>query len=167
MHGGGPQIAKLLKTLNIESRFIQGLRVTDEKTLEVAQMVLCGLLNKEIVGLISSHTGVRGAVGLCGLDSQLISARRMVKSSTKDDGSIETIDLGLVGDPTKVNESLLRDILKLSLVPVIAPIGYNEEGGGSLNINADTAAGAIASALKVSTNHIKRVPIFSSLHSTP
>jgi acetylglutamate kinase len=137
VHGGGPQIAKTLKSLEIESKFVNGLRVTDPKTMEVAQMVLCGTINKDIVGMISSQAGIRGAVGLCGLDARLIEAKQ------KD------ITLGLVGEPTKINTELIRDILRLKLVPVIAPIGANEVDGGSLNINADTAAGAVAEALKV------------------
>ena len=137
VHGGGPQIAKTLKSLSIESSFVNGLRVTDPKTMEVAQMVLCGSINKDIVGMISSQHGIRGAIGLCGLDAKLIMAKQ------------KNLDLGLVGEPTKVNTELINDILKLKLVPVIAPIGSNEQGGGSLNINADTAAGAVAEALKV------------------
>ena len=138
VHGGGPQIAKMLKTLSIESKFINGLRVTDAATIEVAQMVLCGSINKELVGMISGQSGVKGALGLCGLDSKLIQAKTVSK------------ELGLVGDPTIVNSQVIKDLLASSLVPVIAPIGYNEEGGGSLNINADTAAGAVAEALKAS-----------------
>lgn len=133
VHGGGPQIAAMLKKLEIESKFINGLRVTDEKTMEVAQMVLCGSINKEIAGLISS-SGAQ-ALGLCGLDSGLIKAKQLP-------------DLGLVGDPSGVNTVLLKSLLSLKLVPVIAPVGTNEQGGGSLNINADTAAGAVAEGLK-------------------
>ena len=135
VHGGGPQIAAMLKKLDIESKFMNGLRVTDEKTMEVAQMVLCGAINKELVGLISSQQGVRGALGLCGLDSKLIQATQLP-------------ELGLVGEPSTVNTKLLQDLLQLQLVPVIAPVGTNSVGGGSLNINADTAAGAIAQSLK-------------------
>ena len=138
VHGGGPQIAKMLKTLSIESKFINGLRVTDAATMEVAQMILCGSINKDLVGMISGQSGVKGALGLCGLDSKLIQAKTVSK------------ELGLVGDPTIVNSQVIKDLLASSLVPVIAPIGYNEEGGGSLNINADTAAGAVAEALKAS-----------------
>jgi acetylglutamate kinase len=136
VHGGGPQIAKMLANLKIESRFENGLRVTDAATMEVAQMVLCGSINKEIVGKISGQEGVRGAVGLCGLDSQLIKAK--VKNPT----------LGLVGEPSTVNTDIIKDLLALKLVPVIAPVGCNEKDGTALNINADTAAGAVAEALK-------------------
>lgn len=148
IHGGGPQIAKMLTSLNIESRFVQGLRVTDQKTMEVAQMVLCGALNKEICGLISSHAGIRGAVGLCGLDGKLVSAKIIKKKYIDASGQEQIADLGLVGDPTTINVAMIRDLLSIGLIPVIAPVAYNEEGGGSLNINADTAAGAIAESLK-------------------
>lgn len=147
VHGGGPQIAKMLSSLNIESKFVQGLRVTDAKTMEVAQMVLCGSINKEIVGRISAQEGVRGAVGLCGLDAGLIKAD-IVRKVVKDENGVEQVlDFGLVGDPTEVNVDLLRDLIGLRLVPVIAPIGSGVNGR-SLNINADTAAGSVAEALK-------------------
>ena len=150
MHGGGPQIASMLKKLEIESKFLQGLRVTDKATMEVAQMVLCGSINKDIAGMISSQPGVKGAIGLCGLDGKLIQAKAMVKMTTDESGKEVPLDLGLVGDPTIINTQLLRDLLSLSLVPVCAPVGANEIGGTSLNINADTAAGNVAEALKVS-----------------
>jgi len=136
VHGGGPQIKKMLDTLKLESVFVQGLRVTDAKTMEVAQMVLCGSINKEIVGRISLQEGVHGAIGLCGLDSKLIRAK------------IKNPELGLVGEPTLVNAKVIQELLSIKLIPVIAPVGCNEDGGGSLNINADTAAGAVAEALK-------------------
>jgi len=136
VHGGGPQIAKLLKTLNVESKFVDGLRVTDDQTLEVAQMVLCGLVNKDIVRRLSQKTGVKGAVGLSGLDSGLIS------------GVQKDPRLGLVGEPKSVKTDLITTLLDASFIPVIAPIGTNAASAGSLNINADTAAGAVAEALK-------------------
>lgn len=136
VHGGGPQIKKMLDTLKLESVFVQGLRVTDAKTMEVAQMVLCGSINKEIVGRISMQEGVNGAIGLCGLDAKLIRAK------------VKNPELGLVGEPTQVNAKVIRELLSIKLIPVIAPVGCNEDGGGSLNINADTAAGAVAEALK-------------------
>lgn len=139
----------MLKKLEIESKFLQGLRVTDQKTLEVAQMVLCGAINKDISGMISAQPGVRGAIGLCGLDGKLIQAKTIDKMIVNDDGENVKLDLGLVGDPTIVNTQLLKDLLSIGLVPVIAPIGSNEVGGTSLNINADTAAGSVAEALKV------------------
>jgi acetylglutamate kinase len=139
----------MLKKLEIESKFLQGLRVTDQKTLEVAQMVLCGAINKDISGMISAQSGVRGAIGLCGLDGKLIQAKTIDKMIVNDAGENVKLDLGLVGDPTIVNTQLLKDLLSIGLVPVIAPIGSNEVGGTSLNINADTAAGSVAEALKV------------------
>lgn len=147
VHGGGPQIAKMLSSLNIESKFIQGLRVTDDKTMEVAQMVLCGSINKDIVSRISVQNGVRGAIGLSGLDSKLIRADVIQKKSVDENGVESIINLGRVGEPVGVNTDLLIDLLKLQLIPVIAPIGCGEDGA-SLNINADTAAGAVAEALK-------------------
>ena len=149
VHGGGPQIANMLKKLEIESKFLQGLRVTDAKTMEVAQMILCGSINKDLAGMISNQPGVKGAIGLCGLDAKLIQAKAMVKTAIDEvTGKEITLDLGMVGDPTIVNVQLLKDLLSLSLVPVCAPVGSNEVGGGSLNINADTAAGNVAEALK-------------------
>lgn len=139
----------MLKKLEIESKFLQGLRVTDQKTLEVAQMILCGAINKDISGMISAQPGVRGAIGLCGLDGKLIQAKTIEKTIVNDAGENVKLDLGLVGDPTIVNTQLLKDLLSIGLVPVIAPIGSNEIGGTSLNINADTAAGSVAEALKV------------------
>jgi len=135
VHGGGPQIASTLMQMSVQSEFVDGLRVTDPKTMEVAQMVLCGSVNKEISAQISQKSGVLGAIGLSGLDSGII------KGSKKDPR------LGLVGEPTTVNTDVIKSILDLKLIPVIAPIGTDTEGGGSLNINADTAAGAIAEAL--------------------
>jgi acetylglutamate kinase len=145
----------MLKKLEIESKFLQGLRVTDQKTLEVAQMVLCGAINKDISGMISAQPGVRGAIGLCGLDGKLIQAKTIDKMIVNDAGENVKLDLGLVGDPTIVNTQLLKDLLSIGLVPVIAPIGSNEVGGTSLNINADTAAGSVAEALKVRNALIK------------
>ena len=114
-------------------------------------MILCGAINKDISGMISAQPGVRGAVGLCGLDGKLIQAKVIDKTIINEAGEEVKLDLGLVGDPTIVNTQLLKDLLSLALVPVIAPIGSNEVGGTSLNINADTAAGSVAEALKVAT----------------
>ena len=111
-------------------------------------MVLCGTINKEIVGLISSQSGVRGAIGLSGLDAGLIKASLMRKVAVDESGVEKVINLGRVGDPTDINTSLIRDLLALKLVPVIAPIAAGPDGN-SLNINADTAAGAVAEALNV------------------
>ena len=136
VHGGGPQIKKMLSTLGVESTYLNGLRVTNEQTMDVAQMVLCGSINKDIVRRISSLDGVRGAVGLSGIDSKLIQAK------VKDPA------LGLVGEPTVIAADVIKDILSLKLVPVIAPVGFDEQDSKALNINADTAAGAVAEALQ-------------------
>ena len=136
VHGGGPQIKKTLESLGIESKFVNGLRVTDENVMETAQMVLCGQINKNIVGMISNNKDIQGALGLCGLDSNLIQAK------------VKDPELGLVGEPTEVNSQLITRLTGMGLVPVIAPVGCNEDGGGSLNINADTAAGAVAKGVK-------------------
>lgn len=136
VHGGGPQIKSMLGTLGVESTFLNGLRVTDQQTMDVAQMVLCGSINKDIVRRISCLEGTRGAIGLSGVDSKLIQAK------------VKDPQLGLVGEPTKVAADIVNDIIKLKLVPVIAPVGCDESTGQALNINADTAAGAVAEALK-------------------
>jgi acetylglutamate kinase len=125
----------MLKTLNVPTQFVDGLRVTDAAVMEVAQMVLCGSINKEISSSISQKRGVLGAVGLSGLDAGIIMGKK------KDPR------LGLVGEPVGVNAALLKSLLQAGLIPVIAPVGTDVEGGGPLNINADTAAGAVAEAL--------------------
>lgn len=136
VHGGGPQIAHALKQMQVESTFVDGLRVTDSKTLDVAQMVLCGSINKDLVRRIGRKANVKGAIGLCGLDSNLLVA------------SVKDPRLGYVGEPEKVNADFIRELLALQIIPVIAPIATNSDGSGSLNVNADTAAGAVAEALK-------------------
>lgn len=140
VHGGGPDITKALKLYNIESKFINGLRVTDAQTMEVAQMVLVGKTNKEIVSLLNCKGGK--AVGFCGIDGKLIECERY---KTTVDG-VET-DIGYVGKITNVNSRLLELVAKDEYIPVIAPVGVDKEGK-SYNINADTVAGAVASALK-------------------
>ena len=135
VHGGGPQIDAFLKKLNIQSTFKNGLRVTDAATMEVVEMVLAGKVNKELVQSISNAGGV--AFGLTGKDGNLVQARKITP-----DG----VDLGLVGEPVKINTYILKKILEEDGIPVIAPIGV-DENGQTLNINADTLAGAIASAL--------------------
>ncbi len=135
VHGGGPQIDAFLKKLNIQSTFKNGLRVTDAATMEVVEMVLAGKVNKELVQSISNAGGV--ALGLTGKDGNLVQARKITP-----DG----VDLGLVGEPVKINTYILKKILEEDGIPVIAPIGV-DENGQTLNINADTLAGAIASAL--------------------
>lgn len=149
VHGGGPQIEKMLKSLNVESKFVLGLRVTDAQTMQIAQMVLCGSINKDIVRTISNQPGVRGAIGLSGLDCNLVKAKVLEKSIVDPaTGESKLIDLGLVGEPYEVNVSIIKDLINLSLVPIIAPVGSGG-AGQSLNINADTSAGAIAEALQV------------------
>ena len=139
VHGGGPDISKMLNKLEIESGFINGLRVTDEKTMEVAQMVLAGKTNKEIVALLNQKGGK--AIGICGIDGGLIECKR---HTTMVDG-VET-DIGFVGDITKINTKMLDLLTKDEYIPVIAPIGVGPDGQ-SYNINADTVAGEIAAAL--------------------
>ena len=139
VHGGGPQIAKMLDRLNIESRFVDGLRVTDAAAIEVVEMVLSGTINKQIVSTINAAGGT--AVGLSGKDGKLLEARRLVLS-----GDGNEIDLGFVGEPAQVNIGVLQSFEKSHIIPVVAPIGVGP-AGETYNINADTAAGAIASAM--------------------
>ncbi len=138
VHGGGPQIAKMLERLNIESRFVDGLRVTDAAAIEVVEMVLSGTINKEIVSTINAAGGT--AVGLSGKDGNLLEARRLVLPGRGD------VDLGFVGEPAQVNIGVLQSFEESHIIPVVAPIGIGPEGE-TYNINADTAAGAIASAM--------------------
>ncbi|KPF58621.1 acetylglutamate kinase [alpha proteobacterium AAP81b] len=145
VHGGGPQIGGMLKRLGIESRFVDGLRVTDAATAEVAEMVLAGSINKDIVASIARAGGK--AAGICGKDSGLVTARK-VERTTRDPGSaIEAaVDLGFVGEPAAVDTTLLDVLTAAGIVPVIAPIATAADGH-TYNINADTMAGAIAAAL--------------------
>ncbi len=146
VHGGGPQINKTLKALGIQSRFIEGQRVTNKETIDVVEMVLGGKVNKEIVSLINQRGG--NAVGITGKDGDMILAKRnkRVKHSPEMDRP-EIIDLGLVGEITKVNPRILETLDQNEFIPVIAPIGRGEKGE-TLNINADFVAEKIASALK-------------------
>jgi acetylglutamate kinase len=145
VHGGGPQIGKLLQQLGKESQFIDGMRVTDSETMDVVQMVLGGLVNKEIVNLINQHGG--RAVGLTGKDGGLIRAKRLTISRKLPElEAPEIIDLGHVGEVASIDPSLLRLLDKDDFIPVIAPIGVGK-GGHSYNINADLVAGKIASVL--------------------
>jgi acetylglutamate kinase len=141
VHGGGPQIGALMKRLGKEPRFVGGMRVTDEETMEIVEMVLVGRINQEIVGLINHHGG--RAVGLSGKDGSLIRARRMVHRAA--DG--ETIDLGLVGEVEEINPEPIRLLEGNGFIPVIAPVGVGANGE-SYNINADLVAGEIAAALR-------------------
>jgi acetylglutamate kinase len=145
VHGGGPQIGAMLKRLNVKSKFIDGLRVTDEETMKIAEMVLAGSINKEIVSAINEAGG--RAAGLCGKDSNLIKAKKLVRTKRDESSNIERVlDLGLVGEPDVIDPHILKCFEHSDITPVIAPIGSGPNGE-TFNINADTAAGAIASAL--------------------
>jgi len=149
VHGGGPQIADLLKRLGKESRFVQGMRVTDTETMDVVQMVLGGLVNKQIVNLIHRNGG--RAIGLTGKDGELIRARKMVlNAGNADDPALqasEIIDLGHVGEVQAIDVRVLEMLSGSDFIPVIAPIGVDEEGQ-SYNINADLVAGKVAEVLR-------------------
>jgi acetylglutamate kinase len=146
VHGGGPQIGGYLKKLGKESQFIQGMRVTDQETMDIVEMVLVGKVNKEIVGLINQHGGK--AVGLSGKDGSLIRAEKYLLSAEKaKDTPPEIIDLGLVGKVKEINASLIASLVKDGFIPVIAPTGLGDQGE-TYNINADIVAGAVAAALK-------------------
>ncbi|NVJ90921.1 MAG: acetylglutamate kinase [Methylocystaceae bacterium] len=145
VHGGGPQIGRMLERLAVESEFIDGLRVTDQKTVDVVEMVLSGSINKEIVGNINAAGGF--AVGLSGKDGHLIEAVKLHRTKKDPESNIERVlDLGFVGEPSKITPHILETFLKSDIIPVIAPIGMGANGE-TYNINADTAAGAIASAI--------------------
>ena len=146
VHGGGPQIGKMLERLQIEISFVDGLRVTDKATIEVVEMVLSGSINNSIVGSINKIGG--RAVGLSGKDSGLVIAEPLQRKRKDPDSHIEQVlDLGFVGYPKQINADFLRTFEKSDVIPVIAPIGLGENGE-TYNINADTMAGAIAGALK-------------------
>ncbi len=145
VHGGGPQIGKMLDRLKVKSEFVEGLRVTDEESITVVEMVLCGNINKQIVSAINGAGGF--AVGLSGKDGNLILAEKLRRTKRDPDSNIERIlDLGLVGEPRTITSHVLENFEESDITPVIAPIGIGT-GGETLNVNADTAAGAIASAL--------------------
>ncbi len=146
VHGGGPQIGDMLKRLGIKSEFAAGLRVTDAATVEIVEMVLAGSINKQIVGFINEAGG--RAVGLCGKDGNMVLARKLSRAVADPGSQIEQIvDLGFVGEPAKVDTTVLDQILGRDLIPVLAPVAAGLEGG-TFNVNADTFAGAIAGALK-------------------
>ena len=145
VHGGGPQIGEMLARLKIKSDFIDGLRVTDKDSVGIVEMVLSGQINKQIVTSINAAGG--HAVGLSGKDAQLIEARKLRRSQRDPDSNIEQIlDLGFVGEPVRINPGILRVFRKSDIIPVIAPIGIGDDGE-TYNINADTVAGAVATAL--------------------
>ena len=145
VHGGGPQINAMLDQLKIESRFAAGLRVTDKPTIEVVEMVLAGSVNKQLVGAFTRAGG--HAVGLCGKDGAMVRARKLTRTVTDPDSDMERLlDLGFVGEPERVDRRLLDTLLKGDAIPIIAPIAFSAEGE-TLNVNADTFAGALAGAL--------------------
>jgi acetylglutamate kinase len=146
VHGGGPQIGQMLERLNIKSNFIDGLRVTDAKTVEIVEMVLAGSINKAIVAAINKVGGC--AVGLSGKDGGLITARKLTRTKRDPDSNIERIlDLGFVGEPERINPAILDTLAKSDIIPVIAPVGLGSDGA-TYNINADTVAGAVAGAVR-------------------
>lgn len=146
VHGGGPQIGKMLERLKIQSSFIDGLRVTDQATVEIVEMVLSGSINKQIVTALNQQGGT--AIGISGKDGGLIMAEQLKRSKKDPDSNIEKVlDLGFVGEPTAVNPEPIFNIMNAGMIPVIAPIGMGKNGE-TYNINADTAAGAVAKALK-------------------
>ncbi|HWE78024.1 MAG TPA: acetylglutamate kinase [Pseudolabrys sp.] len=146
VHGGGPQIAAMLKKLGIKSEFAAGLRITDAATVEIVEMVLAGSINKQIVGYINAAGGK--AVGLCGKDGNMVRAKKVTRTVTDPDSNIERIvDLGFVGEPDKIDITILNQIIGRELIPVLAPVATSDSGG-TFNVNADTFAGAIAGALK-------------------
>ena len=145
VHGGGPQIGDMLKKLQIESSFIDGLRVTDEATISVVEMVLAGGINKALVAAIAGAGG--RAVGVSGKDGGLLTARKLMAVAKASDSAIQqAVDLGFVGEPSHVDVTVLNALMQHHLIPVVAPVGSGEDGK-TYNINADTAAGAIAAAL--------------------
>jgi len=146
VHGGGPQIGDTMQRLGLKPHFVEGLRVTDAETMDVVEMVLGGKLNKEIVALINLHGGQ--AVGLSGKDANLITAtKKYLYRHTRHDGPPEPVDIGQVGEVTAINHTIIRVLEANGFIPVISPTGVGEHGE-SYNINADTAAGDIAAALK-------------------
>lgn len=145
VHGGGPQINSMLKRLNVQSTFVQGLRVTDEAMVEVVEMVLAGTVNKQVANAITRAGAL--AVGISGKDGNLIRARRVTRMVKDPDSNIERVlDLGLVGEPEQVDTKVLRLLIDADIVPVVAPVGAGPDGQ-TYNINADTVAGAVAGAL--------------------
>lgn len=148
VHGGGPQISRMLDKLRMKSSFVDGLRVTDNETVEIVEMVLCGSINKQIVTDINAAGGT--GVGISGKDGDLIRARKLRRTKSDPDSNIEQIlDLGFVGEPCRINPEILTAFEESDIIPIIAPIGLGENGE-TFNINADSAAGAIAASLAAS-----------------
>ena len=145
VHGGGPQIGAMLAKLGIKSEFSGGLRITDKATVEIVEMVLAGSINKQIVGFINAEGG--RAIGLCGKDGNMVTATKLRRTVKDPDSHIERhIDLGFVGEPSKVDKTVLDQVLGRELIPVLAPVAQGADGE-TYNVNADTFAGAIAGAL--------------------
>lgn len=145
VHGGGPQIGRLLERMKIKSTFIDGLRVTDAETIDIVEMVLSGKINKEIVTWVNDAGGL--AIGLSGKDGDLVRAKKLERTAKDPDSNIEKLlDLGFVGEPYAVDPHILSTFAKSDIIPVIAPIGIGDNGE-TYNINADTFAGAIAAAV--------------------
>lgn len=148
VHGGGPQIGAMLKRMGIESQFVGGLRVTDKETAEIAEMVLSGAINKELVSWINAAGGK--AIGISGKDGNFVRASKVRRTEKDPDSNIERIiDLGFVGEPVAVDRNIIDTISAAGMIPVIAPIGVGDDGH-TYNINADTMAGAVAAALGAS-----------------
>jgi acetylglutamate kinase len=146
VHGGGPQIGRMLDKLGIRSEFQAGLRVTDKATVEIVETVLAGSINKQLVGTIIAEGGK--AIGLCGKDGGMVTASKVTRTMVDPDSNIERIvDLGFVGEPQKVDRTVLDAVLKAELIPVLAPVATGADGE-TYNVNADTFAGAIAGAMK-------------------
>jgi len=145
VHGGGPQISEMLKRLGINSEFAAGHRITDAASVEVVEMVLAGAINKQLVGFINAQGG--RAVGLCGKDGNMLIARKATRTIIDPSSKIEQeIDLGFVGEPERVDPTVLNQIIGSDIIPVLAPVAASDDGG-TFNVNADTFAGAIAGAL--------------------
>jgi acetylglutamate kinase len=145
VHGGGPQIKRMLDRMQVQTQFVDGLRVTDAETVEVVEMVLSGTINKQIVSAINAVGGT--AIGLSGKDGGLIQATKLRRTKRDPESNIEQLlDLGFVGEPSQVNPHILGALEQSGMIPVIAPIGWGEHGE-TFNINADTAAGAVAAAV--------------------
>ena len=145
VHGGGPQINETLKRYGIVSEFVRGMRVTDGPTMAVVEMVLTGQVNQEVVGYLNQHGG--RAVGLSGKDGNLLLCEKMLQEIRHDDGSVELVDIGFVGNVVKVNQELIQTLEHGKFLPVIAPVGVGVNGE-SYNINADLVAGKVAGALR-------------------
>ena len=143
VHGGGPQINETLKRYGIVSEFVRGMRVTDAETMAVVEMVLTGQVNKEVVGYLNQHGG--RAVGLSGKDGNLLLCEKMLQEVRNEDGSIEHVDIGFVGNVVKVNQELIQTLEHGKFLPVIAPVGVGVNGE-SYNVNADLVAGRVAGA---------------------